>query len=179
MPKEDVNELSGKALQQKGASGYQLRLSYAAESQKVLGDALLIYAEPSYTLLFAHVNSSRRALAKAGEAEPLSDRALSMVYGPSGKFRHALTLPYQPQALNDMRIEVVMRSRGEDVLLASGKVNVRDFQYSTTFTAVMLPDGSLDYIGGTHYCRGPNCSQMCVSCAGAFFTCDLITCDIS
>jgi hypothetical protein len=173
-------EVSGKALEHKGASGYyQLGVTYAAESQKMLGDALLIYAEPSHTLLFAHVNSSRRVLDKTGEEEPISERALSMDYGPSGRFRHALTLPYQPQALGDTRIEVVMRSRGGDVLLASGKVNVRDFQYSTTFTAVMLPDGGLDYVGGTHCCRGPNCAQMCVSCSGAFFDCDLITCTIN
>lgn len=170
-------EVAGKLLPLKGSTRYELRVSYAAESRKALGEALLVYAEPSHTLLFAHVNTGW-PLGKALENESLAEEALALVNGPGENFQHALTLPYRPQALDDSRIDVVMRTRGRDVLLASGKVNVRDFQYSTTFSALATP-GGIEYLAGTHCCSGPNCARMCVSCPGAFFSCDLITCTIN
>src|SRR5215213_1579992 len=93
-------------------------------------------------------------------------------------FRHTLSLPYNAKSSADSRIEVLMRSGRQRSLVASGKVDVRDFHYSTSFSVMTLPDGSLDYLGGSHCCSGGICGRMCVTCAGAFFVCDLVGCSI-
>ncbi len=171
-------EVSGKFAQQGGTPSFRFTVNYSSDFENSLGDALLIYAEPSHTLLFAHVNSRFR-LKGVGE-EDLAEQALSLVYGRPGKrFEHTLSLPYSPKAFGDTRVEVVMRSHGQSYLLASGKVNVSDFQYSTTFSTVILPDGAMEYLGGTHCCSNVVCGKLCTSCPGAFFSCDLINCEIS
>lgn len=171
-------EVKGKLIQERGLSRFSLSISYKSETFDTLGDALLVYAEPSHVLLFAHVNTRGRtkSLDDLGrELEP----ALARVYSPGQRFQHALILPYDPQKLRDTRIEVVMKSRGQDSVLASGNVNLLDFQYSTTFTVATYPDGSIEYLAGNHCCSGPRCSGVCANCPGAFFSCDLINCTIT
>ncbi len=171
-------DVSGKLTQQGGAPSFRLTVSYSSDSENTLGDALLIYAEPSHTLLLAHVNSRLR-LKGVGE-EDLAEQALSLVYSRPGRtFQHTLSLPYSPRAFADTRVEVVMRSRGQSYLLASGKVNVSDFQYSTTFSTVARPGGVIEYLGGMHCCSNAICGKICTTCSGAFFSCDLINCDIN
>jgi len=171
-------EVSGKFAQQGGASSFRLTVNYSSDSENALGDALLVFAEPSHMLLFAHVDSRFR-LKGVGE-EDLAEQALSLVYSRPGRsFQHTIFLPYNPKALADTRVEVVMRSHGQSHLLASGKVNVSDFQYSTTFSTVVLPDGVREYLGGTHCCSNAICGKICVTCSGAFFSCDLINCEIN
>lgn len=172
-------EVGGKLVQESGKSSFTLTINYSSAARETLGDALLVYAEPSHTLLFIHVNtrgSRAKSLAEEnGELEP----ALARVYSPGQSFRHTLSLPYDARKMADTRIDVVMKSRGQEFVLASGRVNVTDFQYTTTFSVITLPDGSTDYLGGTHCCSGPQCTKMCTTCPGAFFSCDLVTCTIN
>ena len=144
-------EVSGKLALRGGAPSFRLTVNYSSDSENALGDALLVYAEPSHTLLFAHIDSRLRR--KGAGEEDLAEQALSLVYSRPGRsFQHSLSLPYSPKAFADTRVEVVMRSRGQSYLLASGKVNVSDFQYSTTFSTVVLPDGAREFLGGMHCC---------------------------
>lgn len=173
-------EVGGKLLRgSKGKSNFLLSVGFAADTNLAFGEALLVYAEPSHTLLFAHVNTRGRH-PQVIEEDMTLEKALSRAYGPVGRtFKHLLSLPYDPRLQADSRVEVLMRSAGRTALLASGAVNVEDFAFTTSFSALTLPDGSLDFIGGTHCCSGVICGQMCVTCAGAFFTCDLIGCSIN
>lgn len=164
-------EVSGRA---HGAHSYTLGVAYRSLGGPILGDALLVYGEPSHTLLLAHVNSATKGLAAEtlGMADPLV-----RVYGTAHGFSHELSLPYNPKSQGDTRIAVIMRSGGKDTLISDGTVNVREFSYVTTFSAMELPDGTFDY-SRTHCCQGTSCSKICTTCDGAFFTCDLINCTI-
>jgi hypothetical protein len=178
VPRDAQVEVSGKLVQGGSAPSFRLTVSYFAESEDALGDALLVYAEPSHTLLFAHVDT-RAPLESPGDEE-LGKQALSLAYGrPGRRFQHALSLPYNPKALADTRVEVVMRWRGQSYLLASGKVNVSDFQYSTTFSTLVQVDGFKEFLGGMHCCSGPLCEKVCATCPTAFFECDLVNCTIN
>jgi hypothetical protein len=170
-------EVSGKLVQVDGAPSFRLTVSYLANSENALGDALLIFGEPSHTLLFAHVDT--RAPFRGVVDEELGEKALSLAFGRPGRhFQHALSLAYNPSLLGDTRVEVVMRWHGQSYLLASGRVNVSDFQYSTTFSTLSAADGFKEFLGGMHCCSGPMCGKICATCPTAFFSCDLINCKI-
>jgi hypothetical protein len=153
---------------------YTLRIAYQSFGGPTLGDALLVYGEPSHTLLLAHVNSAIKGIPteERSTADPLV-----RIYGTAHRFSHEFSLPYNPKSQGDTRIAVVMRSGGKDILIADGTVNVREFSYVTTFSVMELPDGTFDY-SRTHCCQGTSCNKICTTCDGAFFTCDLINCTI-
>lgn len=153
---------------------YLLRVAYRSPKELPPSEALLIYGEPSHTLLLAHVNPDAKWLAPESlvPAKPLA-----LVYGKTQSFSHEISLPYNPKVSGDARVVVIMRDRGQDRLIADGKVNVSNFSYVTTFSTIELPDGEFDELR-RHCCKGGKCAQICTECSGAFFTCDLINCDI-
>jgi hypothetical protein len=84
-----------------GKPVFRLDLTYAGSSTSS-GQALLVFAEPSHSLLLAHVDPSFQSSENFQEA-------LALMRGPSDGFRHSVTLPYHP--LTDRRIVVVLRLR--------------------------------------------------------------------
>lgn len=158
-------QVSGGLEHVSGKQGFRLNLSYGGGSFTHSGQALLVYAEPSHSLLLAHVDPSLVDLADYGAA-------LALTKGPSRSIRHSLSLPYQP--FTDKRIVVVLKDgSGSEWVVADATVNLRSFDFSTSFEG--------DPIAGTvyhHCCRGTRCQQICVDCDTPEFTCDLIECDI-
>jgi hypothetical protein len=156
-------QVSGGLERVSGRQGFRLDVSYSAESSPH-GKALLVYAEPSHSLLLAHVDPD---LDLADYRE-----ALALTRGSASRARHSLSLAYHPFA--DRRIVVVLKDgSGREQVIADATVNLRSFDFSTSFEGD--PIASAVY---HHCCRGPRCAQMCVDCDTPEFTCDLIECDI-
>lgn len=162
--KAGVLQVSGAFKPETGKTAFRLDLAYGA-SAPLTGQALLVFAEPSHSLLLAHVEPSYQGAEDFGEA-------LALMRGPSDGFRHSVTLPYHP--LTDRRIVVVLKDGiGQEWLIADAMVNLRSFDFSTSFAG-----GPIAAAVYHHCCRGPRCSQMCIDCDTPEFTCDLIDCDI-
>jgi hypothetical protein len=72
-----------------------------------------------------------------------------------------------------------MRVGNQDLLIASAEVNVKSFRFTSTFDLVTNPGGG--YLVGTyhHCCGGARCTRMCTDCDTAYFTCDLVLCEIN
>ena len=149
-----------------GKPTFRLDLTYGTDSSHPAGQALLVFAEPSHSLLLAHVDPSYHGPADFREA-------FALMRGPAGAFRHSVTLPYHP--LTDQRIAVVLKgSDGQEWVVADAMVNLRSFEFSTSFEGDPITSSAKYH----HCCRGPRCSQMCIDCDTPDFTCDLIECDI-
>lgn len=157
--------VAGGLVQVTGRQAFRLDLSLSSESNPQSSEALLVYAEPSHSLLLAHVDAS------LGDPAAYKD-ALALTRGSAQKVRHSLALPYEP--FTDKRIVVVLKDgAGREWVVADATVNLRSFDFSTSF--------EVDPIAGTiyhHCCRGPRCEQLCVDCDTPEFTCDLVECDI-
>lgn len=148
-----------------GRQAFRLDISYSAESFPHSGQALLVYAEPSHSLLLAHVDPIHHDLADYKEA-------LALTRGSTLRARHSLSLPYRP--FTDRRIVVVLKDgSGHEQVVADATVNLRSFSFSTSFEGDPIASAVFH-----HCCRGPRCSQMCVDCDTPEFTCNLIECDI-
>lgn len=157
-------QMSGGLEHVSGREGFRLDISYSAESFPHAGQALLVYAEPSHSLLLAHVDAD---LDLADYRE-----ALALTRGSASRARQSLSLPYHP--FTDRRIVVVLKDGGgRDQVLADATVNLRSFDFSTSFEGDPVASSAYH-----HCCRGPRCEQMCVDCDTPEFTCDLIECDI-
>jgi len=149
-----------------GKPAFRLDLTYGAGLSAPAGQALLVFAEPSHSLLLAHVDPSFQGPEDFREA-------LALMRGPSDALRHSVTLPYHP--LTDRRIVVVLKGNdGQERVVADAKVNLRNFEFSTSFEAGPVTNAAVYH----HCCRGTRCSQMCIDCETVSFTCDLIDCDI-
>jgi len=74
---------------------------------------------------------------------------------------------------------VKMRVGNQDLLIASAEVSVKSFRFTSTFDLGANPDGG--YTAGSfhHCCGGTRCTRMCADCSSAFFTCDLVLCEIN
>lgn len=168
-----VVEVSGAGSKGMGA-GYSLSLSYTIDSDAPPGEAVLVYAEPSHILLVQH-SFRDRGLGETGFSE-----ALAHGRGNTRSFSYDLLLPYNPRVLGDSAISVVLRSQGRDWLVAAGKVDTRAFNFTTRFEVIHDAEGAIVTTAGAQHCcgGGGRCGQMCVTCDGAFFTCDRINCTI-
>lgn len=148
-----------------GRQAFRLDLSVSSESVPKSSQALLVYAEPSHSLLLAHVDAS------IGDTAAYQG-ALALTRGSAQEVRHSLVLPYEP--FTDKRIVVVLKDgTGRESVVADATLNLRSFDFSTSF--------EVDPIAGTiyhHCCRGSRCDQICVDCDTPEFTCDLVECDI-
>lgn len=158
-------QVSGGLERVSGKQGFRLNLSYGEGSFTHSARALLVYAEPSHSLLLAHVDP---ALLDSADYRA----ALALTKGSSKSIRHSLSLPYQP--FTDKRIVVVLKDgTGTELVVADATVNLRSFDISTSFEGDLIASAVFH-----HCCRGPRCQQMCVDCDTPEFTCDLIECDI-
>lgn len=156
-------QVSGGLEQVSGRQAFRLDVAYNAESFP-RAQALLVYGEPSHSLLLAHVDPDF----------DLADHreALALTRGSAARVRHSLSLPYHP--FTDRRIVVVLQdASGNRQVVADATVNLRSFDFSTSFDGD--PIASAVY---HHCCKGPRCEQMCVDCSTPEFTCDLVECDI-
>lgn len=130
-------EVSG-APSAKGTAGYQLAVSYTGH-KSITPDAIVVFAEPSHTLLLAHVSAQ-------GTARDLiiqkmtSAGALAVTSGSDLNFRHVLTLPYNP-GWTDERISVVLRSGEGDLLLSNAAMDIDSFHIVSTLTFTNTPTG--------------------------------------
>lgn len=147
------------------------RLKISAESGTAFsGRALLVYAEPSHTLLLAHVDP-------VGSGLESYRGALAMMRGALHAFQHSVTVPYHP--LTDRRVVVVVRKEdGQEWVAADALVNLRKFEFSTTISAEESYGELPSAAKYTHCCRGGSCDRICAECETASFTCNLIDCDI-
>lgn len=155
--------------------GYNLHVKYSLDAINPPGDAVLVYAEPSHVLLLQH--SFRDAEAGA------SSRALhALAQGASNgsAFSYDLLLSYDPAILRDSGVSVTLISKGREWLIAAGRVNSTEFNFTTHFDVVSNSEGSVEAITGVEHCcgGGGTCGRMCVTCSGAYFTCDRINCTI-
>lgn len=160
--------VAGGREQRSAGSSYRLDISYDAGLLSANQQAILVYAEPSHSLLLANTNAA------APVAEEYRE-ALALMKGRAESFHHSVTLPFRP--FLDHRIVVITKGAdGQERVLADAQVNLRSFSFTTTFAA------SEDFGDPTatqiHCCWGPRCSQECVECDGPEFTCDLIECTI-
>ena len=158
-------QVSGGLVHVSGRQAFRLELSYNSGISDRADQAILVYAEPSHSLLLAHVDPSLPDTANF-------KGALALTRGSVQKARHSLSLPYHP--FTDNRIVVVLKDEtGSERRVADATVNLRNFDFSTSF--------EVDPVASTiyhHCCRGPRCAQMCVDCDTPEFTCDLVECDI-
>jgi hypothetical protein len=149
-------------------------LRYSLDADIVLGDAVLVYAEPSHVLLVQHSfrDGDTGRLGQGG--------ALALGSGAGGRFSYDLLLPYNPEILGDSAISVTLRSKGRDWLIAAGRIDAMSFSIATRFDVTYAADGSIEAITGQQHCcgGGGRCGRMCITCDGAYFTCDRINCTI-
>jgi opacity protein-like surface antigen len=153
---------------------YDMHLHYSLDSDISLGDAILVYAEPSHVLLVQHSfhDGGPGSFGQAG--------ALAHGSGNGARFGYDLLLPYNPQILGDSAITVTLRAKGRDWLIAAGRIDAMAFSIATRFDVVYAADGSIEAITSVEHCcgGGGRCGRMCVTCDGAYFTCDRINCTI-
>lgn len=155
------------------AQGYNLQVSYGNEVP--IGDAILIYAEPSHLLLVEH--SFRAGV----PAVSVPAKALARGTGSGLRFNYDLRLPYDPKILGDTGMSVVLLSHGREWLIASGRLQAAHFAFSTSFDVVYSPDNRPVAITSVQHCcgtEGSRCGRQCIDCPGAYFTCDRIACTI-
>ena len=128
-------------------------------------DAVLVYAEPSHTLLVAHWNGSARP-ELLGNRE---DRAMATTEGVFGKSAPRVTLAFD--TARQERIVVQVLYGVKRLTVSDAKVNMAKFSFSTRF--------SPGNVGWRHCCSCGACGTMCEDCDTSRFTCNCVTCTIS
>lgn len=144
----------------KGA--FTLALDFQPNMTKT-ATAVLVYAEPSHTLILAHWNGSAQPKLLGGEL-PLV--ATEGVFG-----RSAPRVIVRLDAKGDSRIIVQVLYREERFTAADAKVNVESFSFVTRFDP--------DNLGWNHCCSCAGCAKVCEDCSTSRFTCDCIGCTIT
>ncbi len=167
-------EVGGALARAAGQDGYDLRVRFTAQAETPVAEALLVYAEPSRVLLLAH------QIQGASRENGFFADALGSGMGDSSNFGYNLRLPYNPEFLGDNAIRVVLVSKGKEYLVAAGRINSTHFNVTTSFDVAYGPDGSIEAVTGLQHCcgGGGRCGRMCITCDGAYFTCDRINCTI-
>jgi hypothetical protein len=139
--------------------------------------ALVIYSEPSHTLLFAQVNSELprfHDLARAYEAQG----AMVLGWGGLASFQQRFPMPraWVPPKSDDS-ISAAIRWAGREYTVARAFGHVDDFDFSTRFRQARRgEDFVIEFV--QHCCWGTHCGQMCITCPTAWFFCNLIDCSI-
>ena len=169
-------EVAGGVGQKLGASSYTLSINYRPAPFGPSADRVEVWAEPSHTPLLVGAKSADLV----AEAQSLGTEPLALVRGLEGPFSQNLTLAYSPSKGGvDRRIVVKMRVGNQDLLIASAEVNVKSFRFTTTFDLVADPGGVYATGSFHHCCGGVRCARMCTDCNSAFFSCDLVLCEIN
>lgn len=107
---------------------FKLAVEYYPEAAAPELAGLLVWAEPSHTLLLAHWNNQHPAASvrqRAKDAGPLVETE-----GLLGESHPRVVLPYTPAGDEEIRVEAV-RPNGETILLLAGRVNVSQFNVTT------------------------------------------------
>ena len=129
-------------------------------------DGLLIWAEPSHTLLLAQAGGQRRT----PPLEP-GERPLAQVSGPLAVSAPSVQLRYEVGG--DTRV-VVQLLRGADRLtIADARVSLAAFELSTAFSGP-IDDPLLMKI--RHCVTCDPCGTMCEECTGPRFTANCVEC---
>jgi hypothetical protein len=169
-------EVAGGVSEKAGVSSYTLSIDYRPAPFGPSADRVEIWAEPSHTPLLIGVKSPDLV----AESRGLGTEPLAVVRGLEGPFSQKLTLAYSPsKGRLDRRIVVKMRVGNQDLLIASADVNVKNFRFTSTFDLVTNPGGVYAVGSYHHCCGGARCTRMCADCNTAFFTCDLVLCEIN
>jgi hypothetical protein len=169
-------EVAGGVREKAGASTYTLSINYRPAPLGPSADRVEVWAEPSHTPLLVGAKSPDLVV----ESYSLGTEPLAVVRGLEGPFSQKLTLAYSPsKGRIDRRIVVKMRVGNQDLLIASADVNVKNFRFTSTFDLVANPGGGYDVGTYHHCCGGGRCSRMCVDCNTAYFSCDLVLCEIN
>ena len=157
-----------------------LRVTYQGEKAVAMGDALVVYSEPGHLPLIAHVNSTG-AHPKRTELALLAAGALSIAAGSSTEFSHTITIPWDLLVGRELQeVAVVMRDGPKETVLSRVRVSGLPFEASSKFSLRFLGPGRLDYKPGGQWNHcGPLCGEICTDCQSAFFSCDLVNCDIT
>ena len=169
-------EVGGKVKITADSSSYTLTIDYRPAPFGPEADGLEVWAEPSHTPLFVGARSPMPATG----SKSLDAESLAIVRGLEGAFSQKLVLHYSPSKRRaDRSIVVKMRVGDQGILVASANVNVNAFQFTSTFDMVQNPSGGYELGNYRHCCSNVRCGQLCTSCNGPFFTCDLINCEVN
>lgn len=154
----------------------RLRLGLQAGFSAPRYEAVSVYLEPGHQLLFSQW--APWALEVGGfSAEAHRAQALSFVQGDLRRAQVDVRLPAgQLRVSDETRAVVVMRWGGKDFTVAETPVGREAFGFRSEFTHDKGPGSPVRTI--THCCSGPRCSQMCATCPGPGFFCDLVSCEI-
>ncbi len=131
-------------------------------------DALLVFAEPSHTLLLVQ-NADPENPAPLLEGE----KPLATVSGGLEDTAPRVVVPYEVNG--DTRIVVELVNSSGRTIVSDAKINVAAFQFSTTFSP---EHGGPDRYARRHCVSCENCGEMCVECPGPKFSADCIQCTI-
>jgi hypothetical protein len=151
------------------ASHDALQLSVISGS--VVTRGLRIYSEPSHTLLLVEVDAEfvKTAAGKAWLEEIQSSKAQAVVTDSLPGARPRVSMRARPKTDNAVSVYVYGSWPDgvvDERLISYGTVGNADFHFTTSIDAADTSDP-------THCCSGGSCSQMCVDCSGAFFSCCL------
>lgn len=159
-----------------------LRVSYRADKAAAMGDALVVYAEPAHIPILAHVNG-KSVHAKRAELALLAAGVPAIASGSSTEFSQAVVIPWALLIARELReVAVVMWDGPKETVLSRVRVDGLPFEATSTFSLGLSDSGALDYkLAGQwhHCCRGPLCGEICTDCQSAFFSCNLVNCEIS
>lgn len=159
-----------------------LRVSYQADKAAAMGDALVVYAEPDHIPILAHINRNG-AHAKRAELDLLVAGVPAIASGGTTDFSHTVVVPWDLLIARELReVAIVMRDGSKETVLSRVRVNGLPFEATSSFSLSFSGAGALAYKPGgqwNHCCRGPLCGQICTDCQSAFFSCDLVNCEIS
>ncbi len=177
-------EIAGVVKSAAGFSVYELEVALALATPIPDGSELLVYAEPSHTLLFSHLTQS--GLEPAPKAAQPRREALISTSSEAPRFRHRATALYD-SFNQDQHISVSLRLEDREILLAHGTVDLTSFRFTTTFSLSLLKNGKFEPKAASirHCCSSagsemppvPPCS-VCETCDTAFFECNVISCTI-
>jgi len=160
---------------------YSLSLeTYAATERSMIGlkerapfgAGILVWAEPSHTLLLALWDAEQPAESTRERLRAWSP--LVDIEGSLGTSHPRVTILYEPSFDEGIVIEVA-RLNGERETLMGAKVDMSSFNVTTKLPGA----GGYKNEGYRHCCSGGDCGTMCTSCVDGYFTCDLVACTIS
>ena len=131
-------------------------------------DGLLLWAEPSHTLLLVQANGDGRTPAlESGE------RPLVAVSGRLAETAPSVRVRYE--AGGDTRLVVQLARGSGRVTIADGRLNLAAFELTTTFEEPIADPLRIRI----HHCVTCDpCGTMCVDCIGPRFTANCVECSI-
>jgi len=150
---------------------FQERPPVELKGRAPFGAGILVWAEPSHTLLLAFWNSKQPAESTRDRLRAWSP--LVEVEGDLKESQPRVTIPYEPSFDEGIVVEVV-RADGDRFVLMGAKVDMRSFNVTTKVSG----HSGYKSLPAKHCCSGGECGTICADCVDAYFTCDLTACTI-